>query len=136
MVQSGGDIPGAVQSLEDAIREQAARKEAYYYLAVCRKMQGQVDEALSVLEKGMAVDEDAPRGYAYAEEDIGLWKLAYERCFLLFRQSRYREALEAVDKLMDVDEVPDIEYRFLASLKDKIMAREASGSRDETVNKS
>ena len=54
------------------------------------------------------------------EEEISIWKTGYELAFVLFQLKAYKQSFDLINKLIEDNLVPDVESKFLLSLKDKI----------------
>jgi hypothetical protein len=72
------------------------------------------------------LDNASERGYDdkgtfFLEHDIYEWKLDYDRAFLAAQLKDDSRALPIVEALLENDKVPDMESRFLSSLKERLL---------------
>jgi glycosyltransferase involved in cell wall biosynthesis len=112
-----GDEP--MQYLKMAIEFDPLRKEAYYYLASINRKRGDFKQAKDILEFAENLSYLNPQ-VELMEEDIYVWKIKYELAFVYFHLAEYAAAEKIVDKLIEEDNVPEIEYMFLQSFQKKI----------------
>jgi hypothetical protein len=98
----------------------ASRWEANYYDALLHRKQGNLKEALCILD--MASERAYyDKGTFFLEHDIYEWKLDYDRAFLAAQRKDDYRALQIVVALLENDKVPDIEKRFLSSLNERLL---------------
>ena len=105
--------------LEDAIRIDGLRKEAYYYRAILYRKEGALEEALTMLEKALSIDF-VDLGYVFFEEDIYIWKIKYELVFVYYQTNQASKSLAVLNELLEGDKIPEIERQFLISLMSRI----------------
>jgi len=105
--------------LQEALQHDAGRKEAYYYAAILERKNGDPIDARNLLQCAIVLPEPqtAP---VLLEEEISIWKTGYELAFVLFQLKEFRQSFELINKLIEGNQVPEVESKFLLSLKDKI----------------
>ena len=97
-----------------------ARWEADYYNALLHRKQGNLMHALCILDNASERGYD-DKGTFFLEHDIYEWKLDYDRAFLAAQLKDDSRALPIVEALLENDKVPDMESRFLSSLKERLL---------------
>ena len=105
--------------LEQAIRLDENRAEAYYYLGCLLRQMKKPDEALAILDKAELIDVPE-MGLVFFEEDIYTWKIKYELAFLYFQSGNYKKSQNRIETLIEFHKLPQLETAFLHSLKLKI----------------
>jgi tetratricopeptide (TPR) repeat protein len=105
--------------LNEAIRLDKERKEAYYYLALYRRKQDNLIMALATLEKANLISFSG-KEFIYMEEDIYLWRIKYELAFVYFLLHKYAESSAMIRELKTEGYLPLIEMGFLDSLLHKM----------------
>jgi glycosyltransferase involved in cell wall biosynthesis len=105
--------------LEDAVKIDESRKEAYYYRAVLYRREGKLEEAGAILEKAESIDF-TDRGYILIEEDIYNWKIKYELVFIYYKTNRLGDSVKLINQLLNFETVPEMEQGFLQTLKHRI----------------
>jgi glycosyltransferase involved in cell wall biosynthesis len=119
-IQAGVDPTVIRGFIAKATLLDASRWEANYYDALLHRKQGNLKEALCILD--MASERAYyDKGTFFLEHDIYEWKLDYDRAFLAAQRKDDYRALQIVVALLENDKVPDIEKRFLSSLNERLL---------------
>ncbi len=105
--------------LQEALLQDTGRKEAYYYAAILERKKGNPAKARNFLECAIVLPEPQTVP-VLQEEEISIWKTGYELAFVLFQLKEYKQSFDLINKLIEGNQVPDVECKFLSSLKDKI----------------
>ena len=119
LILQNKDTEKAQAYLQEALVQDAGRKEAYYYAAILERKKGNPAKARNLLERAIVLPESqsAP---VLQEEEIAIWKTGYELAFVLFQLKEYNQSFDIINELIAGNQVPDVESKFLLSLKDKI----------------
>ena len=119
-MQAGVDPTVIGGFIAKATRLDPARWEADYYNALLHRRQGNLMQALCILDN---VSERAyhDTGTFFLEHDIYEWKLDYDRAFLAAQLKEDSRALKIVGALLENDRIPDMESRFLSSLNERLL---------------